>query len=134
MMNHPHLYMAIDGENTTRFFDGSVERFTAGQAGVMQVGKPGFMQNSGTTANRLVFTWLQTPGTPLTSPATPPEAAAPAPAPAPVANTKVSVPRAGDGGLISAENGNRQVSVAAGVVTMLVLATVAVRQLKSRRK
>src|SRR5687768_3236479 len=81
MMNQPHLYSMMEGENTTRFFDGRNERFTANQAGVMAVGQGGYMENSGATSNRLFFTWAATPGQPNTLPATPPVAGVAAPPP-----------------------------------------------------
>jgi len=64
---------------------GGVDRYTAGQQAVMTVGRPGIMENTGATNNRLAITWLVTPGTPNTSP---------------VAGS-ISPPSTGDAGLAS---------------------------------
>ena len=111
MMNQPHVYGMLEGENTTRFLDGSNERWTAGQAGVMAVGKPGYMENSGATANRVFFTWVVTPGTPQTLPATAPASAAPATAP-------ITPPRTGDAGLVAAAHARETV---AGLILLAVV-------------
>ena len=107
-MNQPHLYSMMEGENTSRFFDGHSERSTANQAGVMAVGQGGYMENSGASANRLFFTWAATPGEPNTVPATPPQpasgpAASENASSAAPASTRMTAPSAGDGGLLEEE-------------------------------
>jgi quercetin dioxygenase-like cupin family protein len=123
-MNHPHLFISLEGENTTRYLDGGVERTVAGQQGVMEPGRPGIMENSGTTNNRLLVAWVLTPGIPNTSPVTPTPAAA------------VSPPSAGDAGL-AARNDNaagRQllVGVAAAAVVLLLVRAHAARRREGR--
>lgn len=87
-MNHPHLFLSLEGENTTRYSDGQVQRTAAGQQGAMEPGRPGFMENTGTTNNRLLIAWVTTPGIPNTSPV----AAGPA-------TSAIRPPAAGAGGL-----------------------------------
>jgi len=96
VMNQPHVYSMLEGENTTRYLDGSSERWTPGQAGVMTVGRGGYMENSGTAPARLFFTWVVVPGAPQTLPL--PVPASPA-APSPAMPGFIP-PRTGDAGLL----------------------------------
>lgn len=92
VMNHPHVFTIVSGEITFGYLDGTVERFRAGQTAVMTPGRPGYMANETTEKATYQITWLQTPGTALTSPA-------PAPAAAAAATTGIRPPSTGDGGL-----------------------------------
>jgi quercetin dioxygenase-like cupin family protein len=89
VMNHPHGILHLEGVTSYEYVDGGSESFSAGLGGLMHPGRPGTMANRGATPSAYVMTWLQTPGTPLSSPFTPP--AAPAPG--------VTPPRTGDAGL-----------------------------------
>jgi len=89
VMNHIHVLSGLDGENTARYTDGGVEVLKAGQQGVMHVGRPGTMENAGTTNSRWAVTWV------LTS-SVPPSSLVPAPAPA------LGAPSTGDAGLAAA--------------------------------
>jgi quercetin dioxygenase-like cupin family protein len=94
VMNHQHVFTAVEGELTTHYLDGTSQRVTAGQLGIMQPGKPGTMQNEGQSKALVVVTWVQTPGTPLTSPVgTGSARSTPAP------STGVLPPSTGDAGL-----------------------------------
>ena len=97
VMNHPHVYIVMEGENTLRYLDGQVETSAAGEQNVMGMGRPGTMENSGDANSQLAFSWLITPGTPPTSPVTgQPAAAAGA----------ISPPSTGDAGLVGGETTN----------------------------
>jgi quercetin dioxygenase-like cupin family protein len=123
-MNHPHLFIALEGENTTRYLDGGVERTVAGQQGVMEPGRPGIMENSGTTNNVLLVAWVLTPGISNTSPVSP------APAPA------VSPPSVGDAGLAARNDGlagpQLLASVAAATGILMIACVNAARRRAGR--
>jgi len=119
-MNQPHLFSMMEGENTSHFFHGHSERFTANQAGVMGVGHGGYMQNNGAIPNRLFFTWAATPGQPNTVPASPPAEAGGAAAPAATGAT-IRAPNTGDGGLLG--SGIHSGYVWANIAGVLVLIT-----------
>ena len=117
VMNHPHVYIVMEGENTLRYSDGAVEAFAAGQQGVMEVGRPGTMENSSDVNSQLAFSWLITPGTPPTSPVTGTAATPPG---------TISPPNTGDGGLVSGSGGVMvNIALAASAVVLLVSAAVA---------
>ena len=107
VMNHPHLFTMIEGENTIRYQDGGVQKYTAGQQAVMTVGRAGTMENSGTTNNRFAITWLVGSSSPLFSPVTTAGAITP--------------PSTGDGGLVADDGGLPQFGLLAGVLAGLTL-------------
>jgi len=86
VMNHPHVFTVLEGENTVRYQDGAVDVFKSGQQFVMTVGRPGTMENAGTANNRLLMTMVLTSSAPPFSPVAAPAAA-------------VGAPRTGDAGL-----------------------------------
>jgi hypothetical protein len=120
MMNHPHLYVALGGENTVKYLDGTTARITSGQSGSMTPGKPGIMENTGTTTARMYFAWVLTPGTPNTSPATGAAAA-------------ISPPSTGDAGLEGSGSGPGFGIIAATAAGLLALAATRVLSAKSSR-
>ena len=116
MMNHPHLFIALGGENTTKYLDGTSNRITSGQSASMTPGKPGIMENTGTTTARMYFVWVLTPGTPNTSPVTGTAAAT------------ISPPSTGDAGL---DRGGSDAGLVIGATAAALLALAAVRGLAS---
>jgi quercetin dioxygenase-like cupin family protein len=111
MMNHPHLYVTLGGENTVKYLDGTTTKITSGQSGTMTPGKPGIMENTGTTTARMYFAWVLTPGTPNTSPVTGTAAT-------------ISPPSTGDAGLEGSGSGPGLGFVAAAAAALLALAAV----------
>src|SRR5688572_26706982 len=134
-MNQPHLFSMMEGENTSHFFHGHSERFTANQAGVMEVGHGGYMQNAGSIPNRLFFTWAATPEQPNTVPASPPAAAGGAASPAATGAT-IRAPSAGDGGLLGSgiQSDYAWVYVAGGVVLISTTMLFAVWRLGTKSR
>jgi hypothetical protein len=120
MMNHPHIYIPLGGENTTKYLDGTTMRVTSGQQGVMTPGKPGIMENTGTTTARMYFAWVLTPGTPNTSPVTGTAAGV------------ISPPSTGDAGLQGSGSGAGLGVIAALAAGLLALA--ATRALAAGRR
>ncbi len=125
-MNHPHLFISLEGENTSRYSDGEVMVTRAGQQGVMEPGRPGFMENTGTTNNRLLVAWVLTSGAPNTSPV-----------PTPAASQAIVPPAAGEAGIVSdaASDDGSDVLPFALVATAaaLVVAVTLVRRSLARR-
>jgi len=120
VMNHPHLYIVMSGENTLNYLDGAVETFATGEQGIMEVGRPGTMANSSDVNSQIAFSWLLTPGTPPTSPVT-----------ASAAGT-IAPPNTGDGGLVGASDREPIALLGAVcVVTLLLLAVAGGRTIRS---
>ena len=76
VMNEFHLMVHLEGVTTYGYLDGSVERYPAGTEAVMYEGMAGWMANEGQSKTANFWTWLGTPGKPLTSAVTVPAAAA----------------------------------------------------------
>jgi quercetin dioxygenase-like cupin family protein len=120
MMNHPHIFIPLGGENTTKYTDATTMRVTSGQSATMTPGKPGIMENTGTTTARMYFVWVLTPGTPNTSPVTGTAAAA------------ISPPSTGDAGLEGSGSEPGLGVIAATAAGLLALAATRVLSAKSR--
>jgi quercetin dioxygenase-like cupin family protein len=120
MMNHPHLFVALGGENTTKYTDGTTLLVASGQSGTMTPGKPGIMENTGTTAARMFFAWVLTPGTPNTSPVA---AAAPA----------ITPPSTGEAGLADASGISAATIALIGAPCVVLLLLAAKRRLATGR-
>jgi hypothetical protein len=58
----------LEGVNTYKYLDGTVEHYGPGQASPMYVGRPGTMGNTGAVPSAFVLTYLANPGRPLFSP------------------------------------------------------------------
>jgi quercetin dioxygenase-like cupin family protein len=132
-MNQPHLFSMMEGENTSHFFHGHSLRIGANEAGGMDVGHGGYMQNTGAVSNRLFFTWAATPGQPNTVPASPPAAAGAAPTgSAPTA--MIRAPSAGDGGLLGSgiDRGYAWFYVAGGIALISVVTLFCLWRLEPR--
>jgi quercetin dioxygenase-like cupin family protein len=87
VMNHEHVFSVLEGENTIRYQDGGVDKFVAGEKAVMTMGRPGTMENSGTTNNRMAISWVIASSAPPVSPVT--------------STGAISPPSTGDAGLAS---------------------------------
>lgn len=112
VMNHAHVFSMLEGENTFRYQDGAVERYTAGQQAVMTVGRPGAMENSGTTLNRFAITWIIAgPGDPFSPVGM---------TMTPTSTGRLAAPSTGDGGLADDES-SRLDAVTAAIVWSAVL-------------
>ncbi len=107
VMNHPHLFTMIEGENTIRYQDGGVQKYTAGQQAVMTAGRAGTMENSGSGNNRFAITWLVGSSSPLFSPVATAGAITP--------------PNTGDGGLLGGQRNLAPFGLVAGALTGLAL-------------
>jgi quercetin dioxygenase-like cupin family protein len=121
MMNHPHRFIALGGENTTKYLDGTSMQVTSGQSGTMTPGKPGIMENTGTTTARMYFAWVLTPGTPNTSPVTG------------TAAGTISPPSTGDAGLQGTGSGSGLGVIAVLAAGLLALAVTRALTSVSRR-
>ena len=75
VMNEFHLMIHTAGQVGYNYLDGGSETYSAGSQGVMYEGRPGWMGNPGAVESSMAWTWVGTPGKPLTSAAP----AAPAP-------------------------------------------------------
>lgn len=67
VMNETHAMLHLEGTTSYEYLDGFKETFGPGQGGQMYVGRPGVMANRTTAPTAFLFTWLATPGKPLTS-------------------------------------------------------------------
>jgi quercetin dioxygenase-like cupin family protein len=118
-MNHPNGMVHLEGTTAYEYMDGGRESYTPGQGGQMYPHRPGAMANRTTTPAAFLLTYLQTPGTALTSPATAPASAAPATGP-------ITPPRTGDAGLMAATDSRERFAgllLLAIVTTAVALAT-----------
>jgi len=113
IMNHPNGMVHLEGTTAYEYIDGGRESYTPGQGGQMYPHRPGAMANRTTTPTAFLLTWLQTPGTPLTSPLAAPASAAPATGP-------ITPPRTGDAGLMAATDSRETV---AGLVLLAIVTT-----------
>lgn len=68
VMNEAHDMLHLEGTASYEYLDGAVETYGACQRAEMYVGRPGVMANRTAAPAVLVWTWLATPGRPLTSP------------------------------------------------------------------
>jgi hypothetical protein len=128
VMNHPHNILHIEGTTSYEYVDGGGESYTAGQVGDMDVARPGTMANRGTTSSAYVMTWLQTPGTALSSPFT---------APAEVTQTAIRPPSTGDAGLLASRRPGpgtelRLLLIGSGVLVMVLAPSRTVRRSTAR--
>jgi quercetin dioxygenase-like cupin family protein len=117
VMNEFHLMIHLAGQIGYAYLDGAAESYGAGSQAVMYEGRPGWMRNDGPVASSMAWSWVGTPGKPLTSAV--PAATAPAP------------PNTGTG-LVEAERSNPDVSAAAALVLM-VLGAAALAATRARK-
>jgi len=99
VMNEFHLMVHLAGTTGYVYLDGGAEAYGPGSQAVMYEGRPGWMSNQGPVPSSMAWTWVGTPGKPLTKAA--PATTAPAPpntgnAPAPAERgTTAAIPAAG---------------------------------------
>lgn len=76
VMNEFHLMIHLSGKIGYAYLDGGVESYGPGSQAAMYEGRPGWMRNDGPDASSMAWTWVGTPGKPLSSavPATNPPA------------------------------------------------------------
>jgi quercetin dioxygenase-like cupin family protein len=77
VMNEFHLMIHTSGQVGYAYLDGGAESYAAGTQAIMYEGRPGWMRNDGQGSSSMAWTWVGTPGKPLSSAV--PAAAAPAP-------------------------------------------------------
>ena len=75
VMNEFHLMVHLAGQTGYAYLDGGAESYGPGSQAVMYEGRPGWMSNKGQVSSSMAWTWVGTPGKPLSSAAP----AAPAP-------------------------------------------------------
>lgn len=103
VMNEFHLMVHTSGQVGYSYLDGGSEVYPAGSQGVMYEGRPGWMGNPGAVESSMAWTWVATPGKPLSS------AVAAAPAP----------PKTGTG--FAHDNSGRPVAITATALAFLFL-------------
>lgn len=77
VMNEFHLMVHLSGKIGYAYLDGGAESYGPGSQAVMYEGRPGWMRNDGQSTSAMAWTWVGTPGKPLSSAA--PATTAPAP-------------------------------------------------------
>lgn len=77
VMNEFHLMVHLAGTTGYAYLDGGTETYGPGSQAVMYEGRPGWMSNQGQVPSSMAWTWVATPGKPLTKAA--PATTAPAP-------------------------------------------------------
>jgi hypothetical protein len=90
IMNEFHLMLHLAGQVGYRYLDGGAETYEPGTAGVMYEGRAGWMMNAGQEPSAAIWTWVGTPGKPLSS-------AVAAPAPPATGNAGLVQPAAPQG-------------------------------------
>ncbi len=93
VMNEFHLMISLAGQTGYHYLDGGFEKYGPGSQAVMYEGRPGWMANEGQDQSSSVWTWLGTPGKPLSSAVT-------APAP-PSTGTGVARPASASAGSVA---------------------------------
>lgn len=116
VMNEFHLMVHLAGTTGYAYLDGGTEAYGPGSQAVMYEGRAGWMSNQGQLPSSMAWTWVATPGKPLTK-------AAPAtPAPAP--------PNTGTG---PAEDHSGAPALTPGALVLIVLGASALAAAGSRR-
>ena len=67
VMNEFHLMIHLAGQTGYAYLDGGVESYAAGTQGVMYEARAGWMRNDGQSTSSMAWTWVGTPGKPLTT-------------------------------------------------------------------
>ncbi len=120
VMNEFHLMLTLTGQIGYHYLDGGAEQYGPRLQAVMYEGRPGWMANDGDGLSSMVWTWVGTPGKPLSSPL-----AAPTPAPA--------APNTGSG-LAPANHDSPSSELGAGALVLAGAAAVGALVLRRQRR
>lgn len=67
VMNEFHLMLHLTGQIGYYYLDGGAEQYGPGSQAIMHEGHAGAMGNAGTAESSMAWTWVATPGKPLTT-------------------------------------------------------------------